>query len=411
MHIFDTDRCAAPPTRFDFHERFHRLLPSPTRTATLLVAATLVGPGCPPVARGQDVGLDVNDASVLLGARIDRTDPRQYLNIASPAGRGRVVPNALWQPYATFLAASTVNVYEIALDGTPQNPTSVPGPGLSLDARIAPPQLANRNPTRFRLDDPAVWALTAVRFDPCSPQSRVQNTACVPQLRLVMQPAPQVTPADFTDPDAVADQSIHLIYDLALPGPVDDVDAVQTRLALTVLRLKQDAEALGPITNGVALGVHPAMASNPAAYRRRVEDTIVRILSGGSFAATLKEIAFHGLDTAPGVSRWLFFTARVVGGELFPVGFFFQPRPVAVELRRANLAFTPDTPVSPQYTDGRPQAADLFNPAFYDLNSSRLAATFARFNDPRRTAGLVNDQDNPGSITCLACHSATNTLR
>lgn len=364
-----------------------------------------------PTAHGQTVGFDVNDVSILLGAQFDRSDATASLNLGTPVGPDRLVPANLWQQYVELLTASSVTVYDIGIDGTPLSPATVPGPGLSPNALLAARQLANPNPTRFRLTDANVWALVAVRFDPCSPQSRVLGQVCVPQLRLVMQPAPEVSPSDRSSPDTVADQSIHLIYDLDLPGPENDSVSVQRALAEEVLQLKFDAESVGPVTNGIPLGVHPAIGTNAVAYRRLVENTVLGIIGGGRFDATLKEIAFHGEAPNPQRGRWFFFTARVVDRALFPVGLFFQGRPSAFERRGTNLVFSPTTPVFPQFTDGRPQVVDFFNPSFYETSSDRLAATFTLFNNPTRTAGLLGDQDNPRSITCLACHSSTNTLR
>jgi hypothetical protein len=121
------------------------------------------------------------------------------------------------------------------------------GPLLSDDTFAAVlASAAQPDDPAFAFTDPGAWKVVGVRADDCA-KLRADDAACVPQLRLIAQPVAAGTAA-------AQDQALHLVFNV----PAADFDALVDGL----VALKKSS---GVPTNGVPLGVHPAMAVEGAA--------------------------------------------------------------------------------------------------------------------------------------------------
>jgi hypothetical protein len=364
--------------------------------------------GSPALAQGD--GLDVNDVSLLLKPPKDRSNPDRLFNALTLVGASPLVPKQLFQEFIQAITSTEpIDGYSFDHERRPFSRFSLSGPGIERRSTVVPQNLSRPNGTPFDLANQEIWTLVAVRFDPCAPHTLVTGRACRPQIRLVLQPAPLLSAEDQYQPFAVADTSIHLLFDALQPeqSSPTQIAAAQQNLADVALGIKNKLLELGVNTLGRPLGVHPAYDKPETGAAL---DTLLReVLTRSLRDFRLGEIAFHGV-TEKFRRSWSFFNAIVSEGQLYPAVAFFNERPALFERRFLSLSVTSDTPVSPQFTDGRFQAQDLYRVSDFGSNPKAYAEKMNRFDNPRLTAGLLDDQNAAQSVTCLACHAPAGVV-
>jgi hypothetical protein len=141
----------------------------------------------------------------------------------------------------------------------------------------------------------ADWRVVAARVDDCA-KLKAADAGCVPQLRLIAQP--------FQFPNQAEDHALHLVYNLDEPGfaaLLDDVVALK--------------KASSVPTNGVPLGVHPAMrAEGPAGpFATRLKQVIAKHVGQPNLFAVAA--MFTTTDPRDGV-LWNFSNAAFVNGAV-----------------------------------------------------------------------------------------------
>ncbi len=209
----------------------------------------------------------------------------------------------------------------------------------------------------------ANWKIVSFRYDPCFPRMNSANPAdCKFELRLVAQPAAGNNTADMT---------AHLIYHPAL--------SQREAIAKELLALKKAS----PVSTSGALGVHPGLKSNSAAYTKLVKDFVLRNMG----ASNLTQVAFMGTRNS---DPWVFFGGSVSNGNytLFSIP---NTNGAKVQSTFAENSVTP-----------RPSGA----------------STAALLEGAAPTQALVDNVmkiENPnvhtqGSVDCVSCHTAVRVI-
>ncbi len=279
------------------------------------------------------------------------------------------------------------------LDFQCQSGPLLPSAAFAELIQLANPEL---DPTfkANHFDDPANWRVVAVRVDPCH-RADPSTAECSSQLRLVAQAL--ASPANAAA--GMADQAIHLIYDLG-PGP-----------NLPLIRDLLELKAASPVdTRGTALGVHPALRQEGP---------------NGPYALALRAfISKHaGIDRLPFATVMLTLNAgtwRFAKGE-YVNGHFQQVQPPLSAAKTIDFVGTTGVignfilGVAPAATgadnvneivdsSGRDEASAKQG-SFYKLSAAAQALRVdaaLRIDNPLRHGVATTD--------CVSCHQASRSL-
>jgi hypothetical protein len=322
---------------------------------TFLVGASAPTPGCSsaPLSVGNEASGDVPDAggegdNPAANGRFDVNDVSILLPFPQTAADAALLPTL-----AGLLSASDTAMMNTATSGVGETGGGVGSP------------------------DPSAWQVIAMRFDPCA-LSTASSTTCHVEFRLVAEPV-------FPE---FADAGIHLTYELAA------ADAASVVADLAALKALDPAHP----TEGVALGVHPAIAatglSGPTAAAFRA------LVAKYATPAALRDVAIFANT---GVAVWDFAKATFDGGVLArdPIPF----------VTGDAISFIMGPPAGP---DPVPTGPDNINVIADSVSPS--ASFFALSATAQQSA--VNSAvrvENPlihrlGDNDCVGCHQASRAL-
>jgi hypothetical protein len=258
-------------------------------------------------------------------------------------------------------------------------------------------------------NDPTRWRIVSLRADPCArltPGIDETSPDCHPQLRLVAQALESGSGIEM------ADQALHLIYDVA-PADVP-------RLAKDLAALKAASTVT---TNGKALAPHPGLAAEPSKgpLSKKLHDLILTYAGQDKLS---RAAAMFTLNAG----TWMFVGAENHGGQLVhvqaPCGAAVNPdSPDGDADRKNNVALVGTTGVIGNFiTHVSPSStcADNINLIVDSSGKDKppvFQGTFWKATDVLRDAAIQSALriDNPklntlATVECVSCHHATRGL-
>lgn len=257
--------------------------------------------------------------------------------------------------------------------------------------------------------DRSNWRVSAFRYDPCFPavkfakklrgdQAKEDEKAakdpiykalsanipdCIVQFRLIVQPF--VNGAD-------RDVTMHLVY--SFPPGTPTLNS-QDDMLKGLVELRDEARKIAP-TAGVALGIHPALASTSPDAVKFSEKVSAFVLKHARSTERLRGVAMMGLENPP--EPWVFFAGKVLNDV-----WTADPMPSFAGVQNFSIKFDARIPgVIPNGTD---------------LNVTKLS-TAPAFNK----ATVTEDQkqglhkiEHPDDIhffnmDCVSCHTSTTRI-
>jgi hypothetical protein len=263
--------------------------------------------------------------------------------------------------------------------------------------------------TRTQVADRDAWRIFSFRFDPCAPtldQAVVAARGCSVQLRFIAQPMSNGRDMDFT---------AHLVYRLGtLNAEKTAFESPGKTTLKSIIEDLQDLKKSSPAkTSGVALGIHPGLATGNQAYAQKVSQFLKKHLSSASLGA----VAFMGLDgSAP--EPWIF-----LAGGVLPVTAQGAPilDPANASQAKGRKWFPIDVPTLPKgsksimlsFLDSQRvlpmPGGKISTQPLFDRN---LKATNPA---DQQKLGTAFDIDHPDHIhffnmDCVSCHSTTTRM-
>ncbi|MDB5214460.1 MAG: hypothetical protein JWO86_2387 [Myxococcaceae bacterium] len=249
--------------------------------------------------------------------------------------------------------------------------------------------------------------VVAVRVDPCFPGFNPGESACRPQLRLVVQSVTAQANSDDVHQVKTGDATLHFFYELTASELRDVVIALR--------RWKADAPQA---TAGKPLGVHPRLLQE--GMQGKLAGQLRSLVLAKCREANLSRIAFMMVQFGPLSSfpdQWAFGAANVAGGAFVPAKLAHlkeEASPQLFIMRRKKAAGDDTGPpqVDPNSLAGvflpessAPDSASFFLQSDnYLPHPGRADVTAAM----KRLLRIENPHFNgPSSVDCASCHIAT----
>ncbi|MDB5214037.1 MAG: hypothetical protein JWO86_1964 [Myxococcaceae bacterium] len=249
--------------------------------------------------------------------------------------------------------------------------------------------------------------VVAVRLDPCFPGFNPGESACRPQLRLVMQSVTAQPNSEDVHQIKAGDATLHFFYELTASELRDVVIALRT--------WKAQAPAM---TAGKPLGVHPRLQQE--GMQGTLADELRSLILAKCREANLSRIAFMMLQFGPLSSfpnQWTFGAADVVNGAFVPAKLAHLKEEASSQLfimRRKKEAGDDTGPpqVDPNSLAGifLPESSAPDNASFFLQSDNYLAQPRTADVTTAMKALLRVENphlDGPGSVDCVSCHVAT----
>jgi hypothetical protein len=372
------------------------------RIVGLLVATSSLSFGGIGSAAGND-GVDVNDVSILFPEPRNEQELGRMLRADTDLGNGQTILPAqiLGDVLETIVLGKNERAPNAALldeSGRVTQQLDLPGSGLGSSVVAGP---------AVQLADRSRWVVVSLRFDYGFPGDFVPESERSAQLRLILQPVPDLSNRN----GFAADAAIHLLFDFAKGDSPVAYDQAKLALANSILRIKKESMRSGLTTTGKALAVHPVLNAEGllGPFNTVLKREIVKLLSEAELSSIAVMVAGNG------VIPWFFFSGLVKDGRYQPLAQRFNKVNSLFEsfLEAVPLA-SPLGTASPEFTDGRPQTNDfLINNRGGSSVGEMLpidakgARSLGLIQDPHFGGQQPNRPDALNHLSCTTCHAAT----
>ena len=357
-------------------------------------AAITAGPAAIAAA---NQGVDVNDVSILFPEPRSEQELGKMLRADTLLGNGQaILPAIILEDLlkSVVLGQSELapNVGLLDEKGRVKEQIALPGSGLRGQV-VAGPQV--------QLADRSRWAVVSVRFDYGFPGDFVPESERTVQLRLVLQPIPDINSFGFA-----ADASLHLLFDFAKGDSPAEYANAKNLIAKSILSIKEEAARSGLSTTGKGLDIHPVVKAQGlnGPFNAFVNQALLQLLEKGKLTSIATMIADNG------VIPWFFFSGRVSNGRYQPLAQTFNETNSLFEsFLEAVPAEKSSGAASPEFTDLRPQTNDFLGiGARLDSPvSAKGVQTMGLIQDPHFGGQQPNRPNALNHLSCSTCHTAT----